>query len=123
MKRTNLFLAILVIVTTMSFKGKPSEKKVKTGVYGVCNCGTESSAKIELTINDDLTFHYFDNYNPAKVIDIKGNWILDGNTILLKDYKSDFSIHNKWQIDNNEKCLRSRKGLEFTRLCHIKSCN
>lgn len=123
MKRTNLFLAMLVVFTAMSFKGKTPFEKVKTGIYGICNCGTESSTKVELTINEDFTFHYFDNYNSEKPIDIKGNWTLSDNTILLKDYKSDFKIHNKWQIDNNEKCLKSRKGLDFTRLCHIKSCN
>lgn len=114
---------MLVVLTTMSFKDKNPLEKVMTGAYGVCNCDTESGAKVELTINEDFTFHYYDNYNPSKIIDIKGNWALNENTLLLKDYKSDFSIHNKWTLDKNEKCLKSRKGLEWTRLCHVKSCN
>jgi hypothetical protein len=124
MKMKNLFVAMLVIFITMSIEAKgPSEKKPITGVYGVCGSGAESAAKIELTINDDFTFHYFDNCNPLKILDIKGNWALENKTIVLKDYTSDFSIHNKWKIDNNEKCLKSRKGLEYTRLCHLKSGN
>lgn len=122
MKR-QLLLATLVILTIMSFKDKNPAKKVKTGVYGVCNCGTENSSKVELTINEDFTFHYFDNFESEKIIDIKGKWSLSDNTIILNDFKSDFRIPDKWQIDNNEKCLKSRKGLAFNRLCHLKSCN
>jgi hypothetical protein len=118
-----IIATVLVVFTTMSFSDKAPSEKVMTGAYGVCNCGPESAAKVELTINDDFTFHYYDNNNPAKIIDVKGNWALNENVILLKDYKSAFAIRDKWTIDKNEKCLKSRKGMEWTRLCHIKSCN
>jgi hypothetical protein len=122
MKMKNLFLATFFIAVTMSVQAKgPSEKKPISGVYGVCSSGTENAVKIELTINDDFTFHYFDNNNPSKILDVKGNWSMENNTIVLKDYTSAFSIHNKWKVDNNENCLKSRKGLEYTRLCHLKS--
>lgn len=123
MKQTKLFLAILVVIAMMSFSDKNPAEKVKKGAYGTCGCTETSSTKVELIINEDFTFHYFDNYNSSKVIDVKGNWSLDGNTIVLKDYKSEFSINYKWEIEKNEKCLKSRKGLTFTRLCHVKSCN
>jgi len=125
MKKTLSILGLLVVLTMMSFKGNhPAKKNLKTGTYGVCSCEnfSDNSTRVELIINDDNTFRYFDNSNPSKTIDIKGSWTLNNNTILLKDYKSDFSIHNKWTIDENEKCLKSRKGLNITRLCHIKSC-
>ncbi len=123
MKRTLAILVVLSVFTLQSFKsGHPTKKlNLKTGTYGVCTCA-ESSTKVELIINDDHTFHYFDNSDPSKIIDVKGNWIINDNTISLKDYKSDFAIHNKWTIDDNEKCLKSRKGLNFTRLCHLKAC-
>lgn len=121
-----LGLVVVIALTIMSFKINPNSKKLnfKTGIYGVCTCdiSNENSIKVELTINENNTFQYFDNSNPAKKIDIKGNWTITDNTIFLKDYKSDFPIHNKWEIDENEKCLKSRKWLNFTRLCHIKSC-
>lgn len=126
MKKTISIFGLLVVLTLMSFKGNGPSKKInfKTGIYGVCNCGNsnENSTRVELIINDDNTFQYFDNSNPSKKIDIKGNWTVSNNTIRLKDYPSEVSIHNKWAIDENEKCLKSRKGLNFTRLCHIKSC-
>jgi hypothetical protein len=126
MKKTLSILGLLVALTMMSFKGNHPAKKLtlKTGTYGVCSCEnySDNPTRVELIINEDNTFQYFDNSNPSKKIDIRGSWILNNNTILLKDYKSDFSIHNKWTIDENEKCLKSRKGLNTTRLCHIKSC-
>ena len=115
---------MILIVTAISLEAKsPSEKKPMSGVYGVCSQGTESATKTELTINDDFTFHYFDNNNPSKVLDIKGTWSMDNKTIVLKDYTSAFSIHNKWKIDNNETCLKSRRGLEYIRLCHLNPAN
>ena len=126
MKKQTLILTMLIALTLMSFKShRPSEKlKLKTGVYGICNCDSlsKSSLKIELTINEDFTFHYFNNSIPTKILDVQGSWTLNDNTVFLKDYHSDFPINNKWTIDKNGKCLKSRKGLEFSRLCHIKSC-
>lgn len=123
MKSFQIFLATFLLIVIMSFKTESPAPIVKTGIYGVCNCDDKSLSKVELTINEDFTFHYVDNFNPKKMIDLKGTWTLNENAILLKDYKSEFRIHDKWQIDNNEKCLKSRKGLEFTRLCYLKSCN
>ncbi|HET6244832.1 MAG: hypothetical protein H0V01_04545 [Bacteroidetes bacterium] len=126
MKKMNLLLTILVALTVMSFKTKPPSKKLnfKTGIYGVCNCNnSESSEYIKLTINEDFTFHYLNNSNPNKKVDINGNWISKNNTIILKNYNSDFAIHNKWTIDKNEKSIKSRNRLNFTRLSHLKFCN
>lgn len=123
MKKVNLILTTVVVLAIMSFK--PSENlSLLTGTYGVCNCddNSNSTTKTELLINEDNSFHYFDNSNSNKKIDVKGKWIRKGNTIYLQDYNSEFAIHNKWTIDKNEKCLTSRIGLNFTRLCHIKAC-
>jgi len=126
MRKALSILALLIALTMMSFKGNHPVKKLnlKTGAYGVCSCENtnDNVTRVELIINEDNTFSYFDNTNSSKIIDIKGSWALNDNTIILKGYKSDSSINNKWAIDKNEKCLKSRKGLEWTRLCHIKSC-
>lgn len=116
-----LALFALVSFTTISSKKNAT---VLTGKYGTCGCDEngESSQKIELIINQDFTFHYFDNSNSAKKIDLNGNWTFVNNAIVLKNYKSDFSICDKWRVDKNGKCLESRSGLAFTRLCHIDSC-
>src|SRR5687767_6857890 len=118
MKKLIFLFALPALLAMLSFKTEAP--KLLTGTYGVCSCGgTQSTSKVELTLNEDKTFHYFDNTNPSKAVDIKGSWVLSGNTVILKDYQSAFPIHTKWRVDKNGKCLKSRKGLEFTRLCHI----
>lgn len=109
-KIINLVVSVIILVTTSSFKTKRPSIKLMTGTYGICNCGKESDIKLELTFNEDNTFHYFDNNNSKHIIDIKGNWTSKGNTIFL-EYKSEDSIHNKWLIVKNEKCLKSKKGV------------
>ncbi len=123
LKRIKIIVVVLAVLTTLSFKDNTPTDNVKTGIYGVCNCSELNSSKVELTLNEDFTFHYLRNTNPARAIDIKGNWTLNGNTVVLKDYSSDFSIHDKWTVDKNAKCLKSRNGLKWVRLCHLKLFN
>ncbi|TND08331.1 MAG: hypothetical protein FD123_2362 [Bacteroidetes bacterium] len=122
MRNIKIVLGVSTALVIMSFQGKQPLENVKTGTYGVCNCDNsgEGSVQVELTINEDKTFRYVDNSNPAKKVDIQGNWTLQDNTILLKNYQPGLPVSNKWKID--EKCIKSRNGLVFTRLCHIKSC-
>ncbi len=124
MKKTTLLFTLILALTLMSFNGSKSPKKLqlKTGTYGVCPCNNPAESTVSLTLNDDFTFHYIDNSNPLKKTDVKGKWVLNNNTVTLKDYTSDRAIHNKWAIDKNEKCLKSWKGLNLTRLCNIKEC-
>lgn len=123
MRSVLFLLAVIMFVATVSFKYPGGEALVlKTGEYGVCNCNTLSTVKTELVINEDHTFRYYDNSNSNKVIDVKGNWVLKGDKVQLTNYTADFPIHKTWTIDKNEKCLKSRKGLNFTRLCHLRDC-
>jgi hypothetical protein len=62
-----------------------------------------------------------DKTNADELIDLNGNWEQKGNQIILKDYPNEVSIHNVWKIDKNGKCLKSRKGLNFRRLCYLES--
>lgn len=120
MKSLKILLATLVVLATMSFKPNNPLVKEVAGTYGVC--GESNAPMIELTINEDYTFHYLDNSNPAKKVDISGTWTLNGNTVRLKDFNSPFAIHEKWNIDKNDKCLKSRRGMEWRRLCQVKPC-
>lgn len=120
MKRINVVLVMLLSITMVSFVSIKPPKKVNTGTYGVCSCGKDGIPHIRLVINEDQTFHYYNVTDPSKKIDVTGNWVLDGNTIVLKNYKSDYPIHNRWKMD--DKCLRSRLGMNFTRLCNTAEC-
>lgn len=74
----------------------------------------------ELSLNADKTFHYVNNSVPGKAIDVTGTWEQKGTSIILKNYSSAFPINDKWKLDG-DKCLKSRKGLEFTRLCNLSA--
>jgi hypothetical protein len=108
----------------LSFKLPTSTIVFKTGTYGICGCAddAEKPAKIALTFSDDNTFHYVNNFDPAKKIDVTGNWVIRGNKLLLENYASDIAIHHKWKMDKTGKCIVSRKGLYFMRICEVKPC-
>lgn len=121
-----IILPLLTAVLFFSLAGFKLKDKptLLTGTYGICGCETADAnhLKIQLTLNDDHTFHYFDNSDPDKKIDLKGNWSLNNNTVSLKDYQAGFTIHDKWFIDKNGKCIKSRVGLNFERLCNVSEC-
>lgn len=126
MKKPGLILTLLITLIFMSFKFYPTSERIKfrTGVYSICNCSSlpTDSLKTVLSFNDNFTFYYLDKTNPGKIIDVKGKWNQEGNIITLTDFNSEIAIQSKWTIDENEKCLRSRKGLNFTRLCNLEAC-
>lgn len=124
MKVKKLLILLMMTLSLMSFVGlKPSKNLVlKMGTYSTCNCAKEGEEKFGLKFYEDYSFHYFDYSNGTKKIDIKGIWSINNNKIILKDFPKGSDIDNKWIIDKNGNCLKSRKGLSFTRLCNTKEC-
>jgi uncharacterized protein (DUF2147 family) len=114
MKQTiKLLVFTSVFVSLLSFTNLTDSI---VGTYGV----TENNPnKIELKLNADKTFTYKDFSNMEKQIDVTGNWELKNNTVLLKDYQSDFSFHNKWKIKNDGQIATARKGLTFYTLMKL----
>jgi hypothetical protein len=97
-----------------------NDKKEIIGTYTVNSCTQPISGthqQIVLTIKEDHTFQLLDQTNLSKPIKTNGTWENNKNVILLKDYQSQFPIHSKWKIDPNYPCVKSRLGLEFTRIC------
>lgn len=80
------------------------------GTYGV---GPNNPSKIELTINEDHSFSYQDYSNPSKEIDVSGTWEIQSGKIVLMNYYSLFSIHDKWKIEEHGMIAKSRKGMTF----------
>ena len=110
----------ILAFTFMSFTGKKPSTSGVSGTYGVCSSEV-SSQKLELTLNEDKSFHYINNTNPDNSIDITGIWSQKGNVISLNNLSSDIDINDKWTIDKKDNCISSRKGILWTRLCLIKS--
>ena len=123
LKQLLVFPVALVALFLVSFTSEIIPTSMMVGTYGVCDCDENTSMNFNLTINDDYTFHYFKNDVSTNVIDVKGNWERKGNSIVLKNYTSSKPIHDKWTVDKNGVCLKSKKGLEWSRLCQVKPCN
>jgi hypothetical protein len=110
-----IFIGVVYLVLlSCRYKGKITWLEV--GTYGHCDCleSEESKQNNFLKINSDNTFHYYDATNPARVIDVKGKWVRDNGNVRLSGFEEN-SVPAKWKIDG--KCLKSRKGLLFRRLC------
>ena len=118
MRSYSLIVLLVVIGLLMAFKNDATSKVSEiTGTYGVSEVCDGTDAKIKLTINNDFTFNYLNHTNPKQLIDVSGNWSLDGRTIVLKNYQSDVVIRNRWKLDKAYPCLKARKGINFTRIC------
>ena len=117
-----VFLSALisfVLFSSFSHRNYPAKSATAAGIYGVCSA-EKLPFTFEVSLNEDHTFHYVNNSVPGKAIDTKGIWEQKGNTITLSHYTSEFPINDKWKMDSYH-CLKSRKGLEFTRLCNIST--
>lgn len=119
-KLNKMILVLLGGLIAMSFTGREELPIAINGTYGVCDCSEETSQVFELTLNDDNTFRYVRQDAPEGGIDVSGKWTRSGNTILLKEFPADVSIHDKWKVD--DQCLKSRKRFEWTRLCQVRPC-
>ncbi len=115
-----LLLVLGLALGFNSFAKNPPAKLI-TGTYGVCSFAglDENAYKIEITLNDDHSFRYIDN-TARKPINTKGTWEMKGNKVVLTEIEGRNGITKKWTID--DKCLRSRKGLCWTRICHFNEC-
>lgn len=113
-------LSLVLLLSSFGKLGHPAESPTASGTYGVCSLHA-SAYTFELSLNADQTFHYVNTTVPGKAIDVTGTWEQRGDRILLSNYTSEFPIHDKWKVDKDHG-LRSRKGLEFTRLGNMLAC-
>ncbi|MCH8905280.1 MAG: hypothetical protein IIA45_15385 [Bacteroidetes bacterium] len=118
--KTIFTLITLFAFTTMSFEynSDPKEDSINTGTYGI---GDEAYSTVALTINEDYTFRYINNSDSKNPVDVKGNWILNGNVVELNNYDSDQVFPDKWKIVGNQMCVKSKgfKNFQVVRLCLI----
>jgi hypothetical protein len=114
-----LIILSLTIVTAFLVSFKKPEPAAFTGTYGICN---QSTPMFELKINNDHTFSYLNNMDPANKIAANGVWEEKGKTIVLKDYQPNATIATKWKVDKTGQCISGRVGMNFIRLCKT-TCN
>jgi hypothetical protein len=126
MKTGKLILIAVCAASVIALSGykKPRKNTFAFGTYGVCDCDNAApkEAMVELTVNEDYTFHYINNSDPAKKVNVDGKWQWEGERIVLGGYSSAYPINTKWSIDKNNACIKSRLAMNFTRLCKVKPC-
>jgi len=122
MKKSHFLLLALFAFSVLSFQFDTSKNDLILGKYGVNACCSEAkiASPIELQLNPDHTFSYFDNsVNPK--IKTNGNWKMKNKHVVLSNFPSSLKMHQKWTIDKNAKCIKSRLGMNFRRLCLLEN--
>ncbi|UPT67297.1 MAG: hypothetical protein M0D57_00955 [Sphingobacteriales bacterium JAD_PAG50586_3] len=119
-----LAICAISVVALSGYKKAPRKATFTYGSYGVCDCEGAGSKEImvRLTVNEDFTFSYINNADPAKKVDITGKWVWDGDKVFLKEHNSPYPIHDRWAIDKNSSCIKSRLVMNYTRLCKLQPC-
>lgn len=112
----------LFAFSALSFQFDNSKNDLILGKYGVnaCCSGSKIASPIELQLNPDHTFSYLDNSVSNKV-STKGTWTMKNNHVVLGNYPTTLKIHQKWTIDKSAKCIKSRMGMHFRRLCLLEN--
>lgn len=113
-KTIKILTAVMTIIVMSSFTNKDANAFI--GTYGV---SSSDPSQITLTINADYTFSYQDFSSPDKIIAAKGKWIVKGQKVILQDNSAGLKFHNVWSFDDDGQVAKSRKGLNFYRLCKI----
>lgn len=123
--RTRYVLATLSLsLMLLSFTppGSPKAHGLRTGTYGVCGCAPAAAngPAISLSLDEGGSFRYVNGTDPAEPIDVTGRWEMAKEKVTL--WSASGAVVGTWSMDKNTNCLRSRKGLLFTRLCHLEAC-
>lgn len=117
-----LALAIsFILVSGFTLNPAPAHEELPIGTYGVGVCDGVAVEIVQhrLTLNQDFTFHYINHSNPSQKVNVSGKWTFKGKTIRLQEYSSATQMPTEWKMAENYPCLKSRMGMEFTRLCRV----
>ena len=116
--RRSAITGVIIALAAITFQGtkKFSTADVVAGRYGV----NVEYGQVALQLNADNTFQYCDRTISTSPLLVIGHWEQRGPVVILKDYKSDRKIHSRWKVESDCKCIRSRKALEWRRLCLLQ---
>jgi len=109
---------VLIASLSSSFSGK-TVAPFTSGVFSVCSA--ESLLKLELLENG--SFSYVNHTDPKNLVEVTGNWTLNGREILLESSQKNIAFHNKWKLEKGNKAIKSRLGMAYFRLGNQAFCN
>lgn len=115
--KNSIFILFAIIISGMLTSFVLTDNIEFSSSYSFTRSG-DSEPLINLKLHDDMTFDFTDNSNPGKSIKASGKYELDGRKIKLFDYTTNYPIADTWKKDKKYDCIKSRKALEFTRICH-----
>ncbi len=117
---TSLRLLAFAVPAAALFAFTPPEAPTAEGTYGVCGCGTAPTPDLSLTLRPDGTFRYKNGEDPARPEEVSGTWRQEGRKLTLFDGTGAVVAH--WSLDKQGPCIRTRRGMLFTRLCRLQAC-
>lgn len=109
-------LAIVLFCSTANAQSNPIEKSFNKKYLFETQQGS-NTLKIELALNEDNTFNFYDNTNINKVVDISGVYKIKGNKIHLMEYTTSYPVAKVWRMKKNGNVACSRNRFVFTRIC------
>lgn len=117
--------ALFLLAAAVAVSATPlPDAEVSTGTYGVCGADDAfNSAHLALVLNGDGTFHYVNDLDREKHVDVRGHWKVRGRQVELQAETPNGMWRERYTLDRGNPCLRSRQGLLFSRLCLCASCN
>lgn len=118
--KTILFTLCMAVCILSYASDKP--KAPAGGSFGTCSCNG-GNRTIELNLNDDATFKYIDNSDPAHARTINGTWVMKSGKMLLTANDGNRSFHRRWKYTADGKCIKSRYGMNWMRICVLSPCN
>ncbi len=113
MKNTIKFLSVILISLSLF-----SWTMIIPNPSITYSSGEAGNSVILLELNEDGTYTYQDLSSPKKPIKLSGTYIRNPNRIRLESTTSQ-KFHNHWNISEDGKIAKSRKGLSFYSLMRL----
>lgn len=101
MRHICTILTLILLLTVSTVIGQSTDQDTLTGTYGAY---MDISTFTELTLNDDYTFKYYDQFELGGTFEYYGKWKDKGHKIILYDSENNTirPMPTKWKIKDNE---------------------
>jgi hypothetical protein len=119
----NLFFLLALSWALTSYISE-SESSFKAGVFSACTCADNQAYKSQIKVSfmADNQFEIIDTRNPSVVATTVGTWEISKKQHIQLFPKNEMNFSDKWKLEKDGTCIKSRKGLNWIRLCNIEQC-
>jgi hypothetical protein len=118
MRKIKIVAVISFVGLLMSFTLLIDSKDVNKVSGAYLGGGPTENPIVKLVLSTDHTFLFKDQSNDDNKIEVTGTWKDHNGSIYLKtEDGEEVKFHDKWKVDSDCNCMKSRKGVTFYRLC------